>query len=335
MELVYSGDAFSRVDEGDDAGFYKVERMVSHIDAQARAVVEDLIGSLVIEPEPVVLDLMASWDSHLPPDLHPARVVGLGLNQSELEQNRVLDERVVHDLNRDPTLPFADASFDVVLNVVSIEYLVRPFEVMREVGRVLRPGGLVLIIFSDRMFPDKAIKIWRTSGEQERVMIVEDLVEVSGLFDATRQWAVKGLPRPAGDRYAALTPFADPVWAVAAERAGGPGWHRPFPVPPIPELYPPFEVDQRARRVGSTLRCPHCDHELRRWEVPQTPFTEWEGEAVYVCPSNECPFAVRGWQTMSRQGLPGVSYRFMYDPDRDRCGSVPISGLGDLSNDTG
>ena len=62
----------------------------------------------------------------------------------------------MHDLNRTPTLPFEDESFDVVLNTVSVDYLTRPFEVFAEVGGVLRPGGLFLVTFSNRAFPQKA-----------------------------------------------------------------------------------------------------------------------------------------------------------------------------------
>ena len=90
------------------------------------------------------------------------------------QDRAVLDERVVRDLNADPRLPFADGSFDVVLNTVSVDYVTRPLELFREVGRVLRPGGLFLVIFSNRYFPEKAVRIWRESSEQERILIVED-----------------------------------------------------------------------------------------------------------------------------------------------------------------
>ncbi|MEE4273679.1 MAG: methyltransferase domain-containing protein, partial [Thermoanaerobaculales bacterium] len=149
-QLVFDDRAFQRADETDDSSYYAVDRMVPHLDAEARRVVTEIIDGLVVEQRPAVLDLMASWDSHLPEDMKPSHVVGLGLNANELEANPVLDERVIHDLNRDPVLPFPDASFDVVLNVVSVDYLTRPFDVVAEVARVLRPGGLFLVLFSNR-----------------------------------------------------------------------------------------------------------------------------------------------------------------------------------------
>lgn len=109
------GGDFSRLDETDDAIFYAAPRMVSHLDAQALTNLERIVDDLLEGPPPRVLDLMASWDSHLPADLDTASVVGLGLNQAELEANPRLTSRLVRDLNRDPRLPFAPASFDAVL----------------------------------------------------------------------------------------------------------------------------------------------------------------------------------------------------------------------------
>ena len=132
-------DAFSRLDETDDHLFYDRDRFVNHLDSLALDTVKRLIGELVHEENPVILDLMAGWDSHLPGNLEPSKVVGLGLNERELAGNQVLDEFVVKDVNRDPQLPFEDNAFDVVLNIVSVDYLVHPIEVFKEVGRVLRP----------------------------------------------------------------------------------------------------------------------------------------------------------------------------------------------------
>ena len=43
-----------------------------------------------------------------------------------MAENPQLDERVVHDLNADPELPFDDGVFDAVVVTVSIQYMVRP-----------------------------------------------------------------------------------------------------------------------------------------------------------------------------------------------------------------
>jgi len=165
LSPIMRDDAFSRIDESDDTVFYSTERFVSHIDSFALSTIETLIGELIIEEKPVILDLMASWDSHIPDKLRPSKVVGLGLNEKELQQNKALSEYVLHDLNSNFRLPFEDNSFDAVLNTVSVDYMTLPVQVFQEVGRILKPGGLFLVVFSNRMFPEKAVKVWRESGE--------------------------------------------------------------------------------------------------------------------------------------------------------------------------
>ena len=121
---------FDRVDGGDDALFYREPRLVVHIDDDAI----EQIGRIFEEFLPangVILDLMSSWRSHLPADFVKARMVGLGLNAVEMRENPQLDEYVVHDVNREPRLPFEDASFDGVILTVSVQYLTRPVEVLR------------------------------------------------------------------------------------------------------------------------------------------------------------------------------------------------------------
>src|SRR5690606_16123502 len=120
----------------DDREFYDFDRFVTHIDDDAIAAVGALYSELGVNGR--VLDLMSSWVSHF--DEAPAALTVLGMNARELEANPQAVDRVVHDLNADPCLPFADGSFDDAVCCVSVDYLVRPIEVFREVGRVLVPG---------------------------------------------------------------------------------------------------------------------------------------------------------------------------------------------------
>ena len=108
---------FSRSDEGDDRGFYGQPRLVQHIDDGAIAAVRDLYDELGLYGE--VLDLCSSWVSHLART--PQRLVVLGMNAFELDQNPQAHERVVQDLNREPVLPFADACFDGAMCTVSVD----------------------------------------------------------------------------------------------------------------------------------------------------------------------------------------------------------------------
>ncbi len=325
----FDPEAFTRLDEADDARFYAEDRFVDHLDATALGTVERLIGTLAVEEAPAVLDLMAGWKSHLPDQMKPAETVGLGLNPRELERNSVLDRRVLHDLNRDPTLPFGDASFDLVFCTVSVDYLTRPVEVFRDTARVIKPGGLFLVVFSNRMFPEKAVKIWRESDEQERLELVERYFGMAGGFDPCRTFVSKGLPRPERDKYYPLGLPSDPVYAAYAERSGGDPARAPRPEPasePVP-MPPPEVISARKSRAAGTLLCPYCAVRMKKWAVPQSPFTEWDVPFMFLCFNDACPYLVRGWRAMERQGNRGVSYRAMYNPWRDYFTPIPVPNL--------
>ncbi|MBM3133660.1 MAG: class I SAM-dependent methyltransferase, partial [Chloroflexi bacterium] len=324
MNAILSNDAFSRIDESDDEAFYARERFVSHLDSTALATIEGIIGTLIEDENPVILDLMASWDSHIPPGLSRARVVGLGLNASELRENTALSEHVIHDLNKEPSLPFADSTFDAVLCTVSADYLTHPIEVFREVGRVLKREGLFLVIFSNRMFSTKAVKVWREASEGERLLLVEDFFTESGAFEKPRTFISKGKPRPCDDKYAPLGIPSDPVYAVYALKSGA---TRSLPVMPEPseavDMPPKEAIERRKKAVKDTLACPYCGHKLSKWEISQTLFTEWPNEFFFVCLNDECPYFVFGWDTMARQNN-HCSYRLMYDPLTDCCQPIPV-----------
>jgi SAM-dependent methyltransferase len=146
------------MDETPDEEFYRTPRLVTHIDERAIAAVTQLYRELFPAGEEV-LDLMSSWISHLPPEVEYGRVVGLGMNETELRRNDRLDAYAVQNLNEDPRLPFGDAEFDACGVCVSIDYLTRPVEVLREVGRVLKPT-LRCDHLLHRCFPPR----WSPSG---------------------------------------------------------------------------------------------------------------------------------------------------------------------------
>ncbi len=330
--LLQREDAFLREDEGDDAGFYEQPRLVSHLDATALNTVERLVAGLIVEDDPVVLDLMASVDSHLPSRREFSHVTGLGLNEEELRANPALANRVVHDLNADPVLPFEGGTFDVVLNVVSVEYLTRPFEVFREVGRVLKPGGLFLVVFSTRWFPPKVVRVWEDAREEERIGIVEELFREAGVFGNSEYFISMGLPRPEDDRYFSLGVPSDPVFAVFAEKKGLVRDRGTRLV-----LRDPAQLDtdwaavqSRKETVGETMECPHCQGTLSKWEVPDDPCIDWPNDYLYLCFNDFCPFVVRGWRFMWNQGILGTSYRYLYNPLKGTSTTVPIRGLTDL-----
>lgn len=153
-------NAFDKEDKGDDLAFYAPPRLVSHIDDEAVAALTAYYGR-VIPTNAVVLDLMASWISHLPGHLTTAEVIGHGMNSVELQANARLDRWFVADLNVAPALPLEQKSVDVALCCVGVQYLQQPVAVFAEVRRVLRPGGTFAVSYSNRCFPTKAVRIWR------------------------------------------------------------------------------------------------------------------------------------------------------------------------------
>jgi SAM-dependent methyltransferase len=333
LDTNYPLEAFERADETDDRIFYATDRFVEHLDEKALETVEKLIESLVVEEHPVILDLMAGWSSHLPDSLAPERIVGLGLNENELTKNPALAERVLQDLNSDPSLPFEDDTFDVVLNTVSVDYMTKPFEVFAEVERILKPGGLYLVIFSNRYFPEKVIRIWKSSSEEERVLLVLDYFRSAEGFESPRVFVSQGKPRPEQDRYAGMGLPSDPIYAVYAEKKGGAETaERAKREAKLEEVPMPDEatIAKRKAEAHAKLGCPYCGERMKKWEVPQTPFTEWDVEFMYICFNDTCPYLVRGWNTMNRQGNRGYSLRAMYIKERDSFSSVPVQSLKEL-----
>jgi len=176
--------------------FYRQPRFVEHIDERAIAAVTQLYRE-VLPAEGAILDLMSSWVSHLPPEVAYSRVVGVGMNRAELEANPRLDAWLVHDLNRTPELPFGDDEFDAATICVSIQYLTRPVEVMRELGRVVKSGGVLAITFSNRCFPTKATAIWQSVDDVGHAGLVRTYLDESGRWreiEASERTTERGDP---------------------------------------------------------------------------------------------------------------------------------------------
>lgn len=211
---------FVRDDESDDAGFYTQPRLVNHLDDTAIDVLSGMYGRL-IHPGSKVLDLMSSWTSHLPEELDLDSVTGLGMNQTELNENPMLSGRVIHDLNKKPQLPFDDGEFDAVLCTVSVEYLSQPFDVFADVARVLKPEGLFIVSFSNRWFPPKAIRIWKELHEFERMGLVTEYFLQSGGFSNIHTWSMRGKPRPYYDKHFGMNMMlSDPIFMVWGSKKG-------------------------------------------------------------------------------------------------------------------
>ncbi len=149
---------------------------------------------------------MSSYRSHLPDDVPASGVVGLGMNAVEMAQNPQLDQYVVHDLNLSPVLPFEDTVFDAAVCAVSVQYLTQPVEVFAQVYRVLKPGGVFVVAFSNRCFPTKAVQAWLAGNDAQHVALV------TGYFANSAKWQ--------GTTNVAKTGAHDPLYVVWGYKSG-------------------------------------------------------------------------------------------------------------------
>lgn len=161
-----------KLDPTNDLEFYSMPRFVTHVDRGFIDRLQELYRQR-LEPHSRILDLMSSWVSHLPEEMEFAHVEGHGMNPEELAKNPRLDHYFIQDLNQNPQLPLEDSSFDGVLNAVSVQYLQYPEAIFTEIQRILKPGGIAIFSFSNRMFYQKAIAAWRDGTENSRVELVK------------------------------------------------------------------------------------------------------------------------------------------------------------------
>lgn len=200
----FTGPNFTRLDELPDEMFYGMPRLVTHIDDAACAALTAFYGKILKDGD-LILDLMSSCVSHLPASLQPGRVVGHGMNTTELSANPQLDEFFVQNLNRTPRLAFDNDTYDACLIAVSVQYLIDPVTVFAEIGRILKAGGIVAVSFSNRMFPTKAVAIWRETDDARHGELVADYLRQAGLFGNVKIENIS--PRPGQ---------SDPLFVVSA-----------------------------------------------------------------------------------------------------------------------
>lgn len=213
--MILTSQQRRKLDTGNDREFYDVPRFVTHVDSGFIDRLTKLYQDR-LTPNTRIFDMMSSWVSHLPDDLQFEHIYGHGLNGEELAKNPRLDEYFVQNFNQDQKIPLTDASVDAVLNTVSVQYLQYPEAIFAEVYRILKPNGIAIFSFSNRMFYHKAIEAWRDGSETDRVELVkgyfqsvpgfsqpESIVHVSQVPDFLRMIGVPG---------------GDPFYAVIAQK---------------------------------------------------------------------------------------------------------------------
>ena len=193
----------ARQDESPDELFYVAPRFETHIDDATIDTLTEYYRTF-IPADARVLDLMSSWISHLPEEVTYRHIAGLGMNEQELAANKRLDTYRVQNLNKDPVLPYPPGSFDRVMIAVSVQYLIRPVEVMRSIHQVLDLGGMLCIAMSHRLFPTKAVAAFQHLPRKDWIQLVGYYVEQAGFSEVTFE-----------DRSPA---HADPLWLITGRK---------------------------------------------------------------------------------------------------------------------
>jgi len=116
-------------------------------------------------------------------------MIGLGLTEPALQQNQKLNEFIVHDLNTNPVLPLPNHSVDAVVMVSGIAYLRSPVDVFAQVARVLKPGGVLAIVFSDISLPQKRVPTWDAEKHDHQSELIKTYLSQAGGFGpAQSEW---------------------------------------------------------------------------------------------------------------------------------------------------
>ncbi len=198
--------AFAKEDGADDGDFYAEARLETHIDDAAIAALTEFYRTALPEGG-AILDLMSSWISHLPEDVSYGEVIGHGMNARELSANPRLTRWFIQDLNRGSALPLADRSLDAAMICVGVQYLQHPAAVFSDLARVLKPGAPLIVSFSNRCFPTKAVAIWLNLSREGHVRLVELYLRTAGFSEVASHRLVDGR-------------FSDPMTAVVGRAPG-------------------------------------------------------------------------------------------------------------------
>ncbi|KAF2424522.1 hypothetical protein EJ08DRAFT_595018 [Tothia fuscella] len=218
----YKPADFTRQDESPDSTFYKDAKIVTHIDDNAIKAISRYYDAILPKPEDSaadgkvrILDFCSSWVSHYPARIEQGlkdgtvQVVGMGMNVRELERNPILSERIVQDLNTNPTIPKQSPLIDASTCVVSIDYLTKPLEVLSSLRANTVTGGTVHLAISNRAFWHKVVRAWLMRSEEKRLEMVCDYLWFSGWREVEIVEVVKK-----GDG------AGDPVWVIRGKNLG-------------------------------------------------------------------------------------------------------------------
>ena len=213
VNLILNDNDRRKEDNQDDIIFYSTPRFVHHLDISFRNKLTKLYRNYLASDK-IILDFMSSWTSHLPKDINYKKVIGHGLNQSELNSNKILNSYWVQDLNKNQILPLDSNSIDYCLLVAGWQYLQQPELIASEIYRILKANGLFIISFTNRAFWNKASNIWINSTETQRIRYVKDVL-------VAQCWSIKEIIEDISNNdslFSFLKPQADPFYSVIAHK---------------------------------------------------------------------------------------------------------------------
>ncbi|HLP95279.1 MAG TPA: methyltransferase domain-containing protein [Saprospiraceae bacterium] len=108
---------------------------------------------------------------------HCQELIGCDVNEEDLAHAQRLNTDVSnlrYEVNNALDLSYPDQSFDLIVTCEVIEHVGEPEQMVREMARVLKPGGYALMTFPSREFPvtyDPINRIYQTlfrkSGQKE------------------------------------------------------------------------------------------------------------------------------------------------------------------------
>lgn len=241
----------TKIDIKSDTVFYKQPNMIVHTDEtfvnKLTALYDEIICNARTQQEDgtkndttttnttndnglVILDIMASHVSHLSSQSY-GRVDVHGMNENELQANtdriRTNGKYYVRDFNANPTLVgiIDDDQYDLILCCVGVQYLEEPEQVFAELGRIIKPGGTVVVSFTNTFFYQKALTGWIERGMKERARLVCDYFRAAGGFEEDTLRIVGDGTNPMTQLFSLISSGrggSDPFVAVVATRNNEP-----------------------------------------------------------------------------------------------------------------
>lgn len=159
--------------------------------------VKEIVDS---SPKGFLLDACCGFDSSSIEEIASAtRKIGLDVDPAALKKNRLLHQKVVGDL---AVLPFKNNSYQGVCLHWGIEHIEDPLTALKEIYRVLKPGGRIVLMTTNTWNPFYFIA--RMTPHAFHQFVRKRLLELEGeetfktYYRANTPFKIKKILRQAG-----------------------------------------------------------------------------------------------------------------------------------------